>query len=454
MRSFRKSDDILGEWRAVADRATPPARAPRGSSHESRLPALAVTMAILVLVAAILVPRAIAPNVPAVSSSPFGTAPTTSSAETASVAPTPAVTATPALTATDTTLTTAGATGAWQGFDWTPVPDTSPLLGAAEDHKVISWAHGYAMTQTIGDTPPSRLWTSPDGVTWTLGPLRGSPLLVADGPAGLLAVGFSVSGTVAQQIVSTSQDGTTWTETASPQGLRLVRSIAGNHSGYVAVVSDQASTETSIVFSTDGVHWSPVTVHAGLLWDSAGPTVQAANGRLFLMGGLAPGSGLGPDRVILASSVSNGQVWWSDDGRTWIRSTGLAGYGSYIDATAGALLLHTEDKGIPGGTGFAWSRDGGKTWQDDQTFGPLGQLTCQSECGVGPDGSIGSNGLIFLAVKSDGHAWTSTDGTNWKAIAWGGGSVSMMVVLPRGVLVYPALPVDVNAPAAMYGAAR
>jgi hypothetical protein len=447
MNPFHDSDEVLNEWRDIADRATPPARAPRGSASGSPWAALLTVAVVLVLAAAVLVPRAIAPIGPAVGNSPAATEAVTASP--ATVVPSPSAIGSadsgPSQDSAATTVKTSGIPDNWQGFDWTPVADWSPLLGAADDHRVVSWAHGYAMTQRIGDTPPSEVWASADGVNWILGPEPVS--LVAAGPAGLVAIGG--------QVVWTSPDGAKWTKAGTTSASTYITSIAGNSSGFVAITSD-ASGNSAVEFSSDALHWSPVTVEAGLKWDNTGPIVQEANGRLFLMGGLAAGSGLGPNGMVLLSTVINTHIWWSDDGRTWTRSTGLDGsYGAYIDAASGGLLLHTDYGSIPGGSGYLWSRDNGKTWTSDPGFGPLGPRVCEGECGNFPDGAIGSNGKTFLAVKSDGHAWTSTDGKTWKPIAWGGGSVGLnsLVVLPRGVLVYPASP-NPGDPPATYGAAK
>jgi hypothetical protein len=451
MSSFRKSDDILSEWRAIADRATPPPRAPHGSASGTALRLGLVAAVALLIVAAVLGPRVFAPDEAAVGGSPSANAPTAAVVSTPTTQTTPTAETSPAVAAS--TFTTNGLTANWHGFDWTPVSATSALLGVASDHRVISWAHGYATTVTVGDTPPSQLWTSPDGLTWTRATLLPTSafVAVADGPLGLLAVAQYESGVVSSQALWTSQDGIDWFDLPVPEGLGQVTSLAGNASGYVATAFDP-SGGFAVARSNDGIHWSPVAVEGGLQWDDSGPTVQAANGRLFLMGGLAPGSGLGPNGIVLASTSPTGQVWWSDDGTSWTRSTGLEGsYGAYIDAASDALLLHTNYRSTPGGVGFMWSYDGGKSWQADPDFGPIGQVVCQGECGIGPDGAIGSNGSIFLAVKNDGRAWTSTDGKTWQSIPWGGGQTYRMVVLPRGVLVYPASP---DGSAAMYGTAK
>jgi hypothetical protein len=70
---------------------------------------------------------------------------------------------------------------------------------------------------------------------------------------------------------------------------------------------------------------------------------------------------------------------------------------------------------IPGGgPDLQSSIDGGKTWTIEPTFSPLGAAPTANEgeaAGItSPDGMISSNGSIFLALKSDGQAWTSSDG--------------------------------------------
>jgi hypothetical protein len=157
------------------------------------------------------------------------------------------------------------------------------------------------------------------------------------------------------------------------------------------------------------------------------------------MGGLKPGSASDESAIRLVSSVQSVPVmWWSDDGRSWHRVSGNTGYfGSEIDFARDGMVLHSSMRLIPGGTALSLSTDGGKTWQAEATFSPLGESVCgQGECSLGPDGEISSNGTIFVAVKGDGHAWTSYDGKKWTAIAWGGPTILVpFTVLPRGVIV-------------------
>jgi hypothetical protein len=44
--------------------------------------------------------------------------------------------------------------------------------------------------------------------------------------------------------------------------------------------------------------------------------------------------------------------------------------------------------------------------------------------------------MVFLAVKSDGHAWVSYDGRTWTPISWNGPTADLtFLVLPRGVVI-------------------
>jgi hypothetical protein len=171
-----------------------------------------------------------------------------------------------------------------------------------------------------------------------------------------------------------------------------------------------------------------------------------ANGTAYRLDAFDVASALDGRGPLGASTQANGGVWWSDDGRTWTRSTGVTDYGTEIDFGRDGMLLYTSGRAIPGGVGLDVSSDGGKTWRADDKFGPLGVATCyQGECSVGPDGAIGSNGTVFMAVKSNSHAWISYDGRTWTTIAWDGPSpdYGRLLVLPRGVVA-----------GSMYGAAK
>jgi hypothetical protein len=351
----------------------------------------------------------------------------------------------------------------WTGFSWSQLPIDSPLLTADfwQTHiQLLAWQHGYVIYGTTNDPPNAFVWTSADGQTWTqVSAIVAPQVLVAASPAGLVAVAGDPSTT---ETVWTSSDGVQWHNVGAPSGLASVDSIAGTSAGLVAtghslIGSGKFATQTfGVAFSTDGISWTPEEVQPGITWDEVGPQVQSGNNRFFVMGGLSNGQAnsvtyhldalhvtpaTGRRGLIGASTQGNGGVWWSDDGRTWARSTGVTDYGTALDVGRDGMLLYTSGRAIPGGVSLKLSTNGGKTWQADDTFGPLGVAECgQGECSVGPDGVIGSNGTIFVAVKGNGKAWVSYDGDTWTTIAWNApASIAMrFLVLPRGLLVGPA----------------
>jgi hypothetical protein len=405
---------------------------------------------------------------PSASSSPHvgpSVTPTLSPAPTAS--PTPAGSPAPTMNAAG--FSTTGLTTGWKGFSWSQLASDSPLitsggLGSGVS-QVLHWRGGYVASGSASDHswPSMGLWTSPDGETWTPVTSIDEPgVLVSAAPGGLIAVGVDPA-TLVTGSVWTSSDGKDWRNAGAPNLPGSILSIAGTDAGIVATVdvvtgTGKSATGTYLVeFSTDGVNWSPEPINTGgtgngfTSTSSSDPHVQAGNGRFFLMGTAgptAPSSSTG--FVLTSSAVAKDEMWWSDDGRTWTHCGGsYTAFASYIDFGRDGLLLHTASNAIPGGVGQAVSIDGGKTWRPNDGFVPLGVASCTGECSVGPDGVIGSNGTIFVAVKNGGKkAWVSYDGNTWTPIAWTGSDPSSagfggFLVLPRGVVI-----------GSTYGAAR
>jgi hypothetical protein len=450
-----KSDEILSEWLAVADRARQPHQAPRPATTRTRLPIGMAALAAVVVIVAVVGSRVVAPTV-----GPGGSASASPSATVAQPSATtppisvPSTEPSPTPGASPATFTTAGVASNWQGFTWSTLPAESPLLLADPGLRVIPWRGGYVACGTTGGAMAGFLWTSTDGLTWRwVTDIVAQRIQVAVSPTGLVAIAGSLDNPSLPNTVWTSTDGLAWHNAGTASGIGSIDTIAGTSAGLVATghtvvgTGKFATSQFSVAFSTDGLSWTPVTIASGLAWDYVGPAVQSGNGRFFLMGGYTGGTASGyrpvlasltqPGRSgsgVLGSTIGTGGLWWSDDGRTWTSASKTA-FVSQLDFARDGIEMIWSSRAIPGGTDLQFSSDGGKTW--GKSLDPLGQTVCgQGECSTGPDGVIGSNGTYLLAVKSNGKAWVSSDGKTWTSIAWDGSlSTYSILVLPRGVVV-------------------
>jgi hypothetical protein len=368
---------------------------------------------------------------PASPSSTGSSTPVPSAIMTATVEPTAST-----VQSTETAFTARGAASSWTGFSWTAVPDGTLMRAIRSNDSYfdpVRWAHGYAAiagTMAANGAAGAVLVTSPDGETWTQVAAVPNPAFVAAGPHGLVAVSIEQSS----ESIWTSTDGVAWRDAGGPSGVDFIGDVAGTEAGLVAIVSERkegvgSQVLTRVAFSSDGVSWTPVPFESGRNLEQL--SVQSNGSRFFITGGYTVGAA--PDQTV------EGGIWWSDDGRTWTRSSS-SGYRSgcvaSIEFANDGMILWTNDGMGDGAALMEVSHDGGKTWLKDATFGPLGGVDAGS-C-EGSDGFIHSNGTTFLAVSTEGNAWTSSDGSSWKQIAWNlteWSESSNFIVLPRGVMV-------------------
>jgi hypothetical protein len=124
---------------------------------------------------------------------------------------------------------------------------------------------------------PQKIWTSPDGMTWTsAGTLPGSAdtyiMFLVDGPAGFIAGANRVINGRWSPVIWISPDGISWRQIPQPASFKdaIVDSITAVHGGYVATggrnrVQGPASVgaiggSVAAWWSTDGVVWSNATI--------------------------------------------------------------------------------------------------------------------------------------------------------------------------------------------------
>jgi hypothetical protein len=292
------------------------------------------------------------------------------------------------------------------GVTWSRVPHDEAVFGRDGDGKrwmytVIAGGPGLVAIGRIDvadrDDGATAVWTSADGITWTLheDAFNGSgPSDVAVGGPGLVGVGENEQGAV---VVWTSADGVTWSR----------------------VPHDEA------VFGGDGPQsMTAVTVGGpGLVavgrsdnrYESASHSYRAGN----------PYEEWDAD-IYGQPREGDAVVWTSVDGLTWSRVPhdeavfGGAGDQSMFDVVVGGPGLVAVGVNAQGAA--IWTSTDGLTWtqvrDDDDVFGG------PNEAGEGPGSYlvgariyqvvVGDLGLLAFGENEQGNmVWTSVDGITW-----------------------------------------
>ena len=233
---------------------------------------------------------------------------------------------------------------------------------------------------------PHAIWTSRDGLSWTLAATHGisprepgdSVWVVTRTGQGFLAAGSATDGRAgAQAVIWTSPDGLSWHRmTAAQAGLagpgETVRNIAyASWRGSAVVISGDVARSGA---AYDGV-W--LSTDSGMTWTRV--TVPAGHGSRTQVSGLAASTAgliaVRPGQS--ASGTAEGVAYFSPDGRTWRYAATIgagqgwtpgvvkgSGYGFVVTGTtaSGEIAAYT-------------STGAGRTWLPT---GPLGTAAAES----------------------------------------------------------------------------
>ena len=291
---------------------------------------------------------------------------TASPSPVATAAPTQAPSASPvASTAAASTPTPTPSPTPLAGWQLLPV---QPDLGAANLVDLASF-HGalYAVGNvSTGDTPPGVIWTSTDGLSWKSASgstsLAGRVLQgVAAGDPGVVVVGFGGSAAYA----FFSADGTTWSVARLPNSAQL---------------------------TADAVAWNP----AG-----------------FVVTGSPAGEGL-----------LHGATWWSADGRSWTKVTGIQGSNQPAFDAVAASPTKFLAIGTDGSRRAVWSSTNGRTWHKVETMSTV-PTPVRARMRY-------ANGRFLVPAGSS--VWSSTDGRAWSrtTVPNQGNDVFDVAAVPNG----------------------
>ncbi len=178
------------------------------------------------------------------------------------------------------------------GRDWQRVPHDPALFGDASGiFRLLVRGNEILALGIVCDEDhcPTALWSSLDGLTWERILLDDTafPSGLADGEAGLVAVGSDGSDTGSWAAVWTSADGTDWERVPhDPQVLgagegtyESMTDVAAGADGFVAVGTD--GTNAIVWFSPDGVTWERIPYDPEVFGNTSMTTVIAwGNGYL------------------------------------------------------------------------------------------------------------------------------------------------------------------------------
>lgn len=143
---------------------------------------------------------------------------------------------------------------------------------------------------------------------------------VAEGPGGLLAVGrlegIMCGGPSFVSALWTSADGISWrpVDLGAAFGDSTVWTIDGGSKGYIAAGTAKDGTTQLVWTSDDGRAWHGVT-----LSKTTFKKVTIDDATAFAGGFVLSGATIGPDAGCGGSSLMTPSLWWSADGKSWIR---------------------------------------------------------------------------------------------------------------------------------------
>ncbi|MDQ2688944.1 MAG: hypothetical protein M3Y29_01540 [Chloroflexota bacterium] len=204
------------------------------------------------------------------------------------------------------------------GLEWRKVETAEQLVGQMID--VVSTDDGLYAVGGVPGADSAGIWHSTDGETWTRtgGDFEHSFMwAIAEGGPGLVAVGWRRNPDPSAA-VWTSPDGVEWTMSPDPEGFELFEGtdvLTTDDGTLVMVGSSFTGQGGQMWFSEDGVDWELAEVAGGLEGRYARTAVRTPAG-IIAVGG---------------SEEMAASAWISTDGRSW-EPLGEPHDGAYFNA--------------------------------------------------------------------------------------------------------------------------
>jgi len=353
--------------------------------------------------------------------------------------------------------------GKWAALRWislqeAPIVVASPVPAGAENAinggpRIFGWSHGYIAFETTTWTVASTGWVSvldsaysTDGLRWTAGPslhfadfdIEISRL--AEGPAGLLAIGQQAPGACgggpSVATIWRSADGVSWQQLGMAGfGSGYVETIDGGSAGYIAT-GLTTDNKPAAWTSSDGSSWTPASLTAAAF---KGMTV-IENGTAFTGGYVLAGATLSPDDGCGGPPHLTPSMWWSADGKAWSRDT-LPGALSAVDvqmkvcriddrsllaneSTYEATTGKTTSAGWRSADGRTWKKTSGATLDCDSIVGEAQRGLVFDPPFLLPDSSVAPMRAYDIAADLTSTALTQT-GEMPDQLGWANGDLGV-----------------------------
>jgi hypothetical protein len=303
------------------------------------------------------------------------------------------------------------------GVTWRLASVHAPGGGSAPlGHVASRLAGGPSGWLAVG---PQAIWTSPDGLNWTLAATHGIPqlpgdqfLVLTNTAQGFLAAGeAATAGGGAQAVIWTSRDGLTWQrKTATQLGLTAFGATAqgivyGAAHGPDTVISGGVvggGNVSATWLSTDGGStWTAVTIPAD---HGAGVSVSGLGFDRSGLVAVRPGQGANGGRDGVAYFSPNGQDWqyagnvdaaggWSPN----VVKGSTTGFVVTGTTTAGQIVAYTST-----GTGGTWLPTGslGDAKQESVASATVGAGGAVIAVGATSGGTLSKQPVFLTANKA------------------------------------------------------
>ena len=258
------------------------------------------------------------------------------------------------------------------GLNWSRVIASGTIFSPRTGHTVTAFNNqlwvigGFDNPANDGgtSTPMNDVWSSNDGITWTLhapaggtvfSPRQGHDTAVFGGKLWVIG-GTGASGDLSD--VWSSVDGTTWVQATASAAFsaRSAHRVVTFNNAMWLIAGGTVTGLNDVWSSTDGVTWTqahPVgQSFPARTWDS----VQVLNGRMYVLAGVSDTN--------YDTAVRYNDVWSSADGVNWRQETAAAPFAPRALAT---VITHNNSLWLIGGFGFGafndvWRSTDGANW--------------------------------------------------------------------------------------------